>query len=189
MNRNVIETVMGGVVLVVAAVFIVFVYSSTTVSTSSGTELMARFNRVDGVTPGTDVRLSGIKIGAVSRIELDPKTYLAVMHISIRRDIELPADTTVKVASDGLLGGIYVDLEPGGADEMLKSGDTIRLTQDPINIADLIGRFIFSAADAKKKEGEEEGAGTPESPAAPAPAEEAPAAPQPSGETAPAPQP
>jgi phospholipid/cholesterol/gamma-HCH transport system substrate-binding protein len=179
MNRNVIETVMGGVVLVIAAVFIVFVYSTTRVSASSGYELNARFNRVDGVSPGTDVRLSGIKVGAVTGIDLDPKTYLAVMHLSVRRDIQLPADTTVKVASEGLLGGIYVDLEPGGADEMLKPGDIIRLTQDPMNIADLIGRFIFSAAGTKKKEGEEGGAGTaPESPAAPQPSGEAPAAPQ-----------
>ncbi|MBX6324152.1 MAG: outer membrane lipid asymmetry maintenance protein MlaD, partial [Rhodospirillaceae bacterium] len=166
MSRNVIETVMGAVVLLVAAVFLIFVYSSTNVRASSGYPLTARFNRVDGVSTGTEIRLSGIKVGTVTGIDLDPKTYLAVLHMSIRRGIELPVDSTVKIQSDGLLGGTYVDLEPGGADKMLKPGDEIRLTQDPINIADLIGRFIFSAAEVKKDEGAgQDGGGAPAAPA------------------------
>jgi phospholipid/cholesterol/gamma-HCH transport system substrate-binding protein len=176
MSRNVIETVMGAVVLLVAAVFLVFVYSTSNLRASSGYELIAHFNRVDGVGPGTDVRMSGIKIGTVADVSLDPKTYLAVMRLSIRDDVQLPTDSTAKVQSDGLLGGSYVAIEPGGADEMLAAGGEIRLTQDPNNIADLIGRFIVRAAEAKKSD-----SAAPES-AAPQPAP----APAPAGQTAPA---
>jgi phospholipid/cholesterol/gamma-HCH transport system substrate-binding protein len=153
MHRNVIETVMGGVVLIVAAVFLVFVYSTSSIRTSSGYELSARFNRVDGVSPGTDVRLSGIKIGAVSDIELDRESYLAVLHMAIDNDVQLPTDSSAKITSDGLLGGTYLALEPGADEEMLAPGGEIRITQDPINIGDLIGRFIFSAAEKKAEEG------------------------------------
>jgi phospholipid/cholesterol/gamma-HCH transport system substrate-binding protein len=153
MHRNVIETVMGGVVLIVAAVFLVFVYSSSNITTTSGYELTARFNRVDGVSPGTDVRMSGIKIGSVTDIELDRQSYLAVLHMSVDNDIQLPTDSTAKVQNDGLLGGSFLAIEPGADEEMLAAGGEIRFTQDPINIADLIGRFIFSAAETKAGEG------------------------------------
>ena len=152
MHRNIIETVMGGVVLIVAAVFLVFVYSSSNIRTSSGYELSARFNRVDGVSPGTDVRMSGIKIGAVTDIELDRQSYLAVLRMAIDDDIQLPTDSTAKVQNDGLLGGSFLAIEPGADEEMLAAGGEIRFTQDPINIADLIGRFIFSAAEEKSEQ-------------------------------------
>lgn len=158
MHRNVIETVMGAVVLIVAAVFLVFVYSSSNIRTGSGYELIARFNRVDGVTPGTDVRMSGIKIGSVTDIELDKESYLAVLHMSIDKDVLLPTDSTAKVQNDGLLGGSFLAIEPGADEEMLADGGEIRFTQDPINIADLIGRFIFSAAETKQSQDEAGGA-------------------------------
>jgi phospholipid/cholesterol/gamma-HCH transport system substrate-binding protein len=153
MHRNVIETVMGGVVLIVAAVFLVFVYSSSNIRSGSGYEISARFNRVDGVAPGTEVRLGGIKIGTVTDIELDKQTYLAIMRMAIDDDIELPTDSTAKVQNDGLLGGAILAIEPGAAAEMLKAGGEIRYTQDPVNIADLIGRFIFSSGEDKAGDG------------------------------------
>lgn len=153
MHRNVIETVMGGVVLIVAAVFLVFVYSSSNIRTSSGYEVTARFNRVDGVSPGTDVLLGGIKIGTVTDIALDKQSYLAVMRMAIDDDVALPTDSTAKVQNDGLLGGAILAIEPGADEEMLQAGGEIRYTQDPVNIADLIGRFIFSAAEAKEESG------------------------------------
>lgn len=162
MHRNVIETVMGGVVLIVAAVFLVFVYSSSNLRTSSGYEVTARFNRVDGVTPGTDVRLGGIKIGTVTDIELDRQTYLAILSMAIDEDVALPTDSTAKVQNDSLLGGSFLAIEPGADEEMLKAGGEIRFTQDPINIADLIGRFIFSAAEMKEGEDGAESGGQPE---------------------------
>ncbi len=145
MSRNVIETVMGGVVLLVAALFLVFAYSSSDVRQSGGYEIVARFNSVDGVGAGTDVRLSGIKVGSVTGQSLDPDTYLAELWLNVDESVKLPTDTVAKIQSDGLLGNNYVALAPGAEDEMIADGGEIRYTQDPVNLTDLIGRFVFSA--------------------------------------------
>jgi len=146
MSRNVIETVMGGVVLLVAGLFLVFAYTTSDVRRHGGYEVFARFNRVDGIAPGTDVRMSGIKIGTVIEQELDPETYLAVVRISLEDRVKLPTDTVAKIQSDGLLGSNYVALEPGAEESFIENGGEIRFTQDPINLTDLLGRFVFSAA-------------------------------------------
>ena len=151
MNRNIIETIMGGVVLLVALVFLIFVYSSSSTRTVDGYEVTARFNRVDGLTPGADVRLSGIKVGSVVDQVLDPATYLAIVRISVTDSVKLPKDTAARILSDGLLGGNYLALEPGGDEAMIEPGGEITVTQDPINIADLLGRFVFGSADGGKK--------------------------------------
>ena len=171
MRRSVIETIMGAVVLVVAGLFLFFAYSSSNVSATGGYELVARFNRVDGLANGSDVRMSGIKIGSVVGQSLDPTSYRAIVRLSVDSSIQLPSDTTARIQSDGLLGNAYMVLEPGGAEEMLAQGGEIEFTQDAVNLVDLLGRFIFSpGAGAQGQPGA----------AAPAPAPEAPA--QPTGQ-------
>ena len=156
MRRNVIETIMGGLVLLVAVLFVLFAYSSSNVGRVSGYEISAQFNRIDGLTVGADVRMSGIKIGSVTAQRLDPKTYLADIRMAIQSDVQLPADTTAKIQADSLLSANYVNLEPGGDDKMIQPGGKVVNTQDPINLSDLIGRFIFSNSKGpgKKPEGE-----------------------------------
>lgn len=148
MKRNAIETVMGAVVLLVAATFLAFAYSSSNVSQVEGYELLAKFNRVDGIVPGTEVRLSGIKVGSVLSTHLDPKTYLAEVRMSILNDVKLPTDSSARILSDGLLGNPYMALEPGADDTMIPPGGEILKTQDPLNLVDLIGRFIFSSTNS-----------------------------------------
>ena len=168
MRRSVIETIMGAVVLVIAALFLLFAYSSSNLRGVGGYDLVARFNKVDGLANGAEVRLSGIKIGSVVRQDLDPKTYLAVVHLAIADNVKLPADSTAKIQSDSLLSGSHVNLEPGGDDKMLATGDEIKYTQDPVNLGDLIGRFIFSSAQKGGAKGGDAGA-PPAEGAAPAP--------------------
>lgn len=153
MSRNVIETVMGGVVLLVAALFLVFAYSASNLRQGGGYEVVARFNKVDGIGTGTDVRMSGIKVGSVVGQRLDPDTYLAELRMSVDSGVRLPTDTVAKIQSDGLLGSNYVALEPGAEDEMLADGGEIRYTQDPVNLADLIGRFVFSGGGGPPPDG------------------------------------
>jgi phospholipid/cholesterol/gamma-HCH transport system substrate-binding protein len=148
MKRNAIETMMGAVVLLVAATFLAFAYSSSNVSQVAGYELLARFNRADGIVPGTEVRLSGIKVGSVLSTHLDTKTYLAEVRMSILNDVKLPTDSSARILSDGLLGNPYMALEPGANDDMIPPGGEIKKTQDPLNLVDLIGRFIFSSTSA-----------------------------------------
>lgn len=149
-GRNMIETVMGAVVLVVAAMFLAFAYSHSSLRAVSGYEVLARFDRVDGVSAGTDVRISGIKIGTVIDQRLDPDRYLAVVRMSIDPKIKLPTDTVAEVASEGLLGGRYLALIPGGETDMIKPGGEIKFTQSPVDLVQMLGKFMFSGPDQSK---------------------------------------
>ena len=155
MRRNVIETVMGAVVLVVAAFFLFFSYSTANLRTVDGYSVIAKFDRVDGLSPGTDVRLSGIKVGTVAEQSLDPQTYLAVVRMTIDPSVRLPADSSAEIVSDGLLGGKYMALVPGGAEETIPEGGEIRYTQSPVSLEQLIGKFMFSS-----ESGEDDKAGS-----------------------------
>lgn len=150
MNHNAIETVLGAVVLLVAGVFLAFALREADLRKVSGYDVVANFSKIDGISPGIDVRISGVKVGSVAKTELDPKTYLAKVTLSIKPDIKLPIDTVAKVSSEGLLGGKYMALEPGAEDDVLKDGDQIQYTQASLNLEEMIGKFIFSAAEKDK---------------------------------------
>ena len=144
MKKNLIETVMGAVVLAVAAFFLIFAYTTANIETVAGYSVIAKFDRVDGLNPGSDVRMSGIKIGTVTGQTLDSKDYLAVVTLSIDPDVKLPVDTSASITSDSLLGAKYLNLSPGGDDQMLKPGEAIQHTQGSIDLFAIIGQAIFS---------------------------------------------
>lgn len=144
MRRNAIETVMGAVVLIVAGLFLFFSYTSSGVRAIDGYTVTAKFDRVDGLAVGGDVRLSGIRVGTVTEQTLDPETYLAVVRMSIDPAVRLPKDSSAEIVSAGLLGERYLALVPGGAEEMIPDGGTILYTQSPVSLENLIGQLIFS---------------------------------------------
>ncbi len=147
MRRNVIETVMGGVVLIVAAMFVAIAFQSGNVTGPAGYRITAEFDDASGLGPGSEVRMSGVRIGTVHSQELDPDTYFAVVTLNISDSIKLPSDTSARIIADGLLGSNFIALEPGGDEEMIPPGGEITFTQGSINVVDLLGRFIFSAAE------------------------------------------
>lgn len=149
MHRSAIETVIGAVVLIVAAMFLYFTYN-TGYQRVEGYDVTAKFNRVDGLGLGSDVKLSGIKVGRVVEAKLDPKTYLAVVDMRIDKSVKLPVDTTARITSDSLLGSNYVALEPGAEDKLIPDGGQIVATQDPVNLMDLVARYIFGSAGGAK---------------------------------------
>jgi len=149
MGGNILETLIGAVVLVVAGLFLAFAYSTAGVRAVGGYDLIAKFDRIDGLTVGGDVRLSGIKVGTISGERLDPESYRAVVSFTVDQSLKLPDDSSAKIASQGLLGGNYLSLEPGGSDVMLKPGQEVRYTQGSVNLMDLIGQAIFGAAGSK----------------------------------------
>ncbi len=151
MNHNVIETVLGAVVLVVAGIFLTMALSAANVKSVNGYEVSANFAKIDGINPGLDVRISGVKVGSILKAQLDPKTYQARVTMSIQDGIELPTDTVAKISSEGLLGGKYMSLEPGADDQMIAKGGMIEYTQASLNLEEMIGKFIFSSADKKKE--------------------------------------
>lgn len=179
MKRSLIETLLGAVVLVIAGFFVYTAYSSSQISGGTGYPLKATFDKIDGVSPGTDVRISGIKVGTVTNVALDPVTFLATVTLAVDEKYQLPTDTVAAVASEGLLGGYHMSLVPGGSSDMMKPGDTFQYTQSPTSLSDLIGRFVFSTTGQKGQE-QEAGPQQPAAPASPAPA--APASPAPTAQ-------
>lgn len=149
MRRNVFETVIGALVLAVAAWFLYFSYTRSGVRDVGGYPVMARFDRVDGIDSGSDVRMSGIKIGTVVGQELDPETYLAILKLEIDPRVKLPDDSSAEIVSAGLLGSRYLALVPGGSDSMLEPGGEIRFTQSAVSLEQLIGKFVFGGTDGE----------------------------------------
>ncbi len=150
MHRNLIETVMGGVVLVVALFFLVFAYTSADLGKVDGYEVTASFPSIEGLNVGSDVRISGVKVGTVVGQKLDPLTFLVEVRMGIDDSVELPLDTAAIIASESLLGGKFMRLEPGGEEDVIAPGGAIEYTQAPLNLEELVGRFIFgSQSDAE----------------------------------------
>lgn len=158
MGKNLVETVMGAVVLLVAVVFVALAYSVGDLKAVEGYPLIAKFDRVDGLSVGSDVRMSGIKVGTVVKQELDPKTYLAVVTLNVKSDVKLPRDSSAQVASDGLLGDKYLSIQAGADDAMLKPGQEIEHTQGSIDIVSLVGRMIFSQTGKEQGGDKKDGA-------------------------------
>lgn len=139
----VLETLIGLVVLIVAGAFLVYAQGQLDEGPGrDGYELNARFSSIGDLSRGAEVRVAGVPVGTVSRIELDTRTYFARTIFQIRSDVEIPTDSTAKVAMAGLLGGAYIAIEPGGAEETLEPGGEIQFTQGPVDLFDLIGEFI-----------------------------------------------
>ena len=145
MNRSLVETVLGAVVLLVAGVFLAFSYRTADVGgPTDGYTVTADFSGIGGLKAGDEVQISGVKVGTVSNVELDQETFLARVYISIDGDTKVPTDTAALISSESLLGGKFLALEPGADEEVLKDGGRIQFTQAPQNLEQLLGQFIFS---------------------------------------------
>ena len=148
MGRNVIETVMGAVVLLVAIAFVVFAFRTSGISAAGGYSVEALFNDASGLSVGTDVRMAGVKVGTVAGQSLDTETYQARIVLRIDETIKLPTDSSARILPDGLLGGNFVSLEPGAEEDLIPAGGRIEFTQSAINVVELLGRFIFGSAES-----------------------------------------
>jgi phospholipid/cholesterol/gamma-HCH transport system substrate-binding protein len=137
------ETGMGLAVIAVAASFLIYSLSVGGVGkTRGGYDVTARFGEAGSLAPGAAVSVAGVKVGTVSQLTLDPKTYLAVARLSLDPTVKLPSDSTAKITSDSLLGGVHVAIAPGGAADMLKSGGEIENTQGAVDLFGLIGQVM-----------------------------------------------
>jgi phospholipid/cholesterol/gamma-HCH transport system substrate-binding protein len=153
MSRNMIETVLGAVVLVVAALFLFFAYTTSQVRAVPGYQVTAEFDRIDGIRDGSDVRIAGVKVGSVIGEKLDPKTFLATVRMSIAPEYKLPDDSVAEIVSSSLLGDKYMSLVPGGSDKIIPAGGRIKYTQSPVSLENLIGQMIYSPPAGQQKPG------------------------------------
>lgn len=145
MANNSVETLIGAVVLSIAGGFLYYAAQSADFNSGTSYDLNAKFFKIEGVSTGSDVRVSGVKVGSIKEVELDPATYQANIVFSLRSDIKLPSDSSAKISSEGLLGGSFLAIEPGGSEYYLEAGEAIEYTQGSVSLVDLIGKAIHGA--------------------------------------------
>ncbi|WP_428408069.1 outer membrane lipid asymmetry maintenance protein MlaD [Hyphococcus sp.] len=152
-RAGVFETLVGAVVIAVAAAFLAYAYGVSGKGVGRDHyRVGAVFGRVDGVTVGSEVRIAGVKVGTVAGNSLDPKTYEANVELAIDRNVSIPQDSIAKVASDGILGGAHIAIEPGAAEEMLVEGDKIVITQGSVDLLSLAVQAFTSGNGNNKDE-------------------------------------
>ena len=145
MSENRLEIAVGGVVLALAVGFAVFLAQSTGLSGSSSSyPISASFRSAEGISVGTDIRLAGVKIGTISDLKLNSETYRAESILSVRNDVRIPDDSALTVASEGLLGGSFVEVIPGASLDYLEAGDEIIDTQGSVSLIQLLLKFVSS---------------------------------------------
>jgi len=153
MQKNILETVMGAVVLIVALGFLAFAYEGSQMKVEAGYVISGKFGNASGISLGSDVRIGGIKIGVVSGMDLDPNTYEAVVSMQIRQNTKLPKDSSAAIVSSGLLGEKFIQITPGSDDKMLADGGKVQFTQSSVSLEELIGKFMFSGGGVDNKNG------------------------------------
>ena len=157
-SRGWAEVAVGAVVLLVAAGFLFYAVSSSgrSIAAGDGLTLQARFERIDGINVGSDVRIAGVRVGSVVDARIDPETFLAVLTLRVNQPLRLPTDSSAEITSEGLLGGRFVSLVPGGSERVFANGAMIANTQGAISLEALLGRFIFSAGEMGSRGGQQE---------------------------------
>ncbi|SFT60214.1 outer membrane lipid asymmetry maintenance protein MlaD [Sedimentitalea nanhaiensis] len=148
MSHNTTEILVGGAVLAGALAFAVYAGQATGLSgTTSGYELNASFRSLEGVAVGTDVRLAGVKIGTVTDVVLNPQTYRADTRFSVKQGIDVPDDSAAIIASEGLLGGNFLEIVPGGSEFYFEPGDVVEDTQGAVSLISLLIKFVAGSGE------------------------------------------
>lgn len=143
MKESTTEVLVGAVVLAAAIGFLAYTFQATgMVSNTGDMTVTASFRSAEGVTLGTDIRLAGVKIGTVTGIALDPVTFRATTSLSLVSDVPIPVDSSAIVASEGLLGGTFIEIVPGGAMDNLPPGGEIVDTQGAISLLQLLLTYV-----------------------------------------------
>jgi len=148
-SHNYFDFLIGTIVLLFAIGFFTYSFKSSKISSNNGYDIFAKFDNADGITIGSDIKIAGIKIGSIIEQNLDEKTSKANLKMNISSTVKIPADSSAKILSEGLLGAKYISISLGGDEEILQNGQEISFTQSSLNFEELLGKFIFS--DKKEK--------------------------------------
>lgn len=143
------EIALGAAVIAAAAAFVLYAAQATGMAAPrAGYDITASFRSADGVTIGTDVRLAGVRIGSVTDMALNPETFRADLRLTLANGIVLPEDSAISVASEGLLGGTFLEILPGGSPFDLPPGAAIEDTQSAVSLVTLLLRFVTGGGEA-----------------------------------------
>jgi phospholipid/cholesterol/gamma-HCH transport system substrate-binding protein len=144
------EVLAGAAVLAVAVGFVFYAAQGAGFGRDADSyPLTASFRSVEGISVGTDVRLAGVKVGTITALTLNPETFFADATLTMRKDVALPVDSTILVSSEGLLGGSFIEVQPGGALENLEPGAEIEDTQGAVSLITLLLKFAGGGDEAK----------------------------------------
>ena len=146
-ERRAADLVAGAAVLVVAFGFLGYAVANTGRATPAGMVLHATFDRIDGLSAGSAVRIAGVDVGKVAATRIDDRTFQAVVDFAVSPNLKLPVDSSAQIMSDGLLGGKFMSLVPGGDEKTLAAGATMTVTQSAVSLEDLLGKFIFNVGE------------------------------------------
>lgn len=142
LREHLVEALVGLLVVLLALWFVIYAWQRTGGELGDSIRVTALFPAANGVSVGTDVRIAGLKVGSVAAQRLDPQSYQAEVTLALDEDVRVPSDSSAAITSEGLLGGTYVALLPGGSETPLKDGDAIFDTQGSIDMMSLVGSLI-----------------------------------------------
>lgn len=163
MAENLSEVAAGAVVLAAAVGFALYAGAASSLTGTTGTyPIHASFRAVDGISVGSDVRLAGVKVGTVSELTLNPQTFFADTTIALSKNIELPDDSAIVISSEGLLGGNFVEIRPGGSADNLPAGGKIEDTQGAVSLITLLMKFVGGGGGSDSDSGSGSGSGATE---------------------------
>lgn len=145
MKQGAFETFLGIIILLGAATFLLYAYKISGVSdTGAHYKVTANFDNIEGINKGTDIKISGIKIGEVAEIFLEPDSYDATVILLLNKDVALPIDSRAQIVTSGLIGNKYIAIEPGTDEQYLKDNDKVIYTKSAMNIENLINKLVYS---------------------------------------------
>lgn len=148
MAENRLEIAAGAMVLVAALGFAAYAGKGLGLAQGGDAyQLRASFRSIQGVGLGSDVKLAGVKVGTLSELSLNPDTYMADAVITIDKSVQLPSDSAILISSEGLLGGNFIELQPGGMPDYLAPGDEIEDTQGAVSLITLLMKFVGAKSD------------------------------------------
>lgn len=154
MAENTTEVMIGGAVLAAAIGFVVYISNATGLGDGGkgSYELTASFRSVQGISVGTDVKMAGVKVGTITDLDLNPETFRADARFTVQDNLVLPDDSAILISSEGLLGGNFVEIVPGGSPFNLEAGGEIEDTQGSVSLVQLLMKFVGAAASGDSTE-------------------------------------
>ena len=144
MRYSPIEIVMGAIVLIVAIGFLILGMQSISNNQKEGYNISLIFGSTSGLKNGDDVKISGINVGKITKLDLDVEDYNAKVMVKLFNNIKIPDDSSARITSSSLLGGNYLDIVPGSSETFLSPSDIIYDTSDPVSFTDMLGKIVFS---------------------------------------------
>ena len=145
-NKKSFEAIIGGLILLLCSLFFShIVKSNQTIKQERYKDILyAKFNNIEGIKVGSEVKIAGIRVGLVESMKLDTNTFQAQLKLNVIDNLNIPDDSVISVASSGLLGGKFLNIKPGVSDIFLTNGASFSNTQSSLNLEDLVGKVVAS---------------------------------------------